>query len=947
MKRPGQNSVVFAAPLAPVNRWRIRIPESGVNVNVQPMLAATEVPETNASAAETVVLAFVGAAPQVRIQWTPKAGGAQGLEALVSVLSEQQFVVAEGVARTNIRLDYTISRAELRELAIQVPADQKVVSVVDANVREWRVTEEGDTQRVSIQLFEPAREQQSVELELEKFVSETATELTAPTVRAVDVGRQRGVIVVRVADGLRGEAIDTQGLSQLDASDVPQGLREHPHQFAFRYASVPYQLSLGIQKIKPRIHVDQLVEVYLEPQKLTLDLFARYAIERAGVFELQLELPGGYELLNVEGQEHDNIRAADVDSHTVEQAADGRHLLKVNLASKAAGLTGLHVQLQRRLDNPHLVSPTGIAARLDLDLPRVVSSEIERTLGRVVIHAPESLRLVVDQPLGLRTITFQEAFQSLPSIRNERFPGLRPVQAFAFGEEQVAAELVAQRRQPQVTVRQLLVTRIDPGVVKYAATFFFDIRYSGVNQLRIDLPQQVAARVRNETKTLRETTITPPPADVAADYVAWQFSGETELLGSVECQLTWEVPVEELAIGSSVDFEVPRLIPHGVDRADGQIVLVKAETIDVQPEGSPHGLDPIDPQHDLMKRTAIADAAAAMEFHDEWQLTLRATRYELEEIKHTSIERGLLRMVLTRSDRVSVQALYRMRSSRQRLQIQLPQGVAGEGISFDTDPLRINGRRIPLERGDSDTTYFVPLVGMTPDTPFILELRYTTSADGSRLDYPTFPDEPAVQKVDLVAYLPESQTYLGMRGPWNDEMAARRKLLFGSTTAQLSASSSSEVAARLAQLVQGIEAPIDSSDFPVAGRPLLFSTLRPPPPATGALRLTTVSTQLLRLLTFGLIALPGLLLLRRPPFDRWMAALGLVTLLVLSGVFLPTLASAIFTDIAFLLAVALVGMLWMTLFFARTLPHWWADRKQRLATPAPPLASQQGGASHA
>ena len=42
-KSPGQNSVSFEAPQVPVNRWRIRVPQAGVKVNVHPMIAATEV----------------------------------------------------------------------------------------------------------------------------------------------------------------------------------------------------------------------------------------------------------------------------------------------------------------------------------------------------------------------------------------------------------------------------------------------------------------------------------------------------------------------------------------------------------------------------------------------------------------------------------------------------------------------------------------------------------------------------------------------------------------------------------------------------------------------------------------------------------------------------------------------------------------------------------------
>ena len=126
-KAPGQNSVSFQAPQAPVNRWRIRIPQAGVKVNIHPMIAATEVeppaparappaaapkppaqekpappaegtdtpaekpkPEAKPAPkptakpapkptppAETIIMAFVGVAPEVRVDWTPKAEAPQ------------------------------------------------------------------------------------------------------------------------------------------------------------------------------------------------------------------------------------------------------------------------------------------------------------------------------------------------------------------------------------------------------------------------------------------------------------------------------------------------------------------------------------------------------------------------------------------------------------------------------------------------------------------------------------------------------------------------------------------------------------------------------------------------------------------------------------------------------------------------------------------------------
>jgi hypothetical protein len=70
-RSPGQNSVSFQTPQAPVSRWKVTIPQSGVKVNLQPLIAATEVPAAaktpeeqpqEKKADETVVLAFVGAA---------------------------------------------------------------------------------------------------------------------------------------------------------------------------------------------------------------------------------------------------------------------------------------------------------------------------------------------------------------------------------------------------------------------------------------------------------------------------------------------------------------------------------------------------------------------------------------------------------------------------------------------------------------------------------------------------------------------------------------------------------------------------------------------------------------------------------------------------------------------------------------------------------------------
>ena len=109
----------------------------------------------------------------------------------------------------------------------------------------------------------------------------------------------------------------------------------------------------------------------------------------------------------------------------------------------------------------------------------------------------------------------------------------------------------------------------------------------------------------------------------------------------------------------------------------------------------------------------------AFEFVDAWTLTIKATRYELEESKLTSVDRGRVRTVVLEQGELSIQALYRIRSARQRLAIRLP-----EGVEFDSQPLKIDGQPVTPERGDAGTIY-APLVDQDPDSDFLLELRYT------------------------------------------------------------------------------------------------------------------------------------------------------------------------------------------------------------------------------
>ena len=108
-KTGGQSAVAFQSPQAPVNRWTIRTGQKDIDVKIEPMIASSKKNDEDEDADGDEILAFVGAAPEVKIAWTPKAEGASGLAALISADTQTQFRIDPDVARTSATVTLNIA----------------------------------------------------------------------------------------------------------------------------------------------------------------------------------------------------------------------------------------------------------------------------------------------------------------------------------------------------------------------------------------------------------------------------------------------------------------------------------------------------------------------------------------------------------------------------------------------------------------------------------------------------------------------------------------------------------------------------------------------------------------------------------------------------------------------------------------------------------------------
>ncbi len=898
-RTPGLNQLNIQAPRASVNRWKIRVPESGVKIQVAPMIAASEespvkaddVPE--APQDETVLNAFFGVTPTVVITWTPKAEGASGLQALTTVQAQQMVTIAEGVQRTRGVLNYQISRAELTELKLRVPANQKVTGVFDDNVRQWNVEDKGISQEINVLLHEPAIGSQSMTVELERFDIGLGMEadmqsavVPIPAIEALNVARQQGIVLVQIGQGLQAEVGARTGLLQIDASEVAGD----NWQFAYRYAALPFALDLKVEKVAPEISTNELAVVQISPQRIRAETTVVYEIKRAGVFQLGLLIPEGYRIRNIVGIQVGDAQPVQVDGHQQDEDDPTKYL--VNLERKALGKVGLLIDIEKSINgDKNLTEPTGESSEYVVNVPRVDAETVERVDGNIVVYAPLSLRVVSKDVVGARAVPILDAFKTVPLVVGIQSQ-MQTKHSYEYSAEDFRGTFEITRRQPEVNVDQLLHVDVQSGSVSYTAEFNYQVLYSGVKLLRVDVPTSLKDVINNTNNRIQESELDPQPEDVADGYTAWQLKSSQDLIGNVVISFAWKRDIDSLNVGSNVVEDLPYLAPREVERASGQIVISKAENLDVVPVQAVAQLRSIDPDHDLFNGRTFANANLAFEFHQDWALPVRITRYDLELIRPTAIERSVYRARLDQNNTLTVQAVLLAKSVNQRIEVRFP-----EGADLSSQPLKINGVESSLEyEGDEGSRkYYVALPNTNSNLPVVVEVNYRVKENAGSVNVLQFDaEETAVHDCYAFVQVPEDWRLTGYDGDWDDYLPGSwmDKLV----TRIWGAVSGEEVPTpNDAQIIQNMMSEAGVSlviEDPLLRTSLVFSSLDP----ENALNISTIEESKLNLIVFVLIGFVAVVGAASPLRRQVLILVGFLTLSLLVGIVKPLLSAEMFTS---------------------------------------------------
>jgi hypothetical protein len=711
---PDGRGLELDCPPAGVTTLDLTVPAVDQTIDLSPQGVVTG---AEGEAGTTRVKAILGATKKISARWRPRVGAAPAMDVLTAVRNTLDVRIADGLVHTHATLTYDVLRGQLDQVRIGVPLDHRILDVTAAGLKSWKAAQEEKAQVVTVDLLGGESKSIVVEVHTERPAPEMAF---APAgvddsgayhgVHAFGEVREKGVLIISQGPDLSLAAQQQSGLARIDASEISAELRR-PESLAYNYYTPRFRLLITTRPIEPRLLVEHRAQFLFRDDELQSTARMRYAIERAGIFELRYKIPAGL-----------RIDRVDCEAMKEFQVPEGGDQLVVSLREKTQG--PIDITVTGRLD----LDP----ARKDaLPLPLLEPQHVARENGAVTVYAPPSLEVITDE----KAVRGAQPART-DAVPGEAIPNTRLVSAWTFLRQPVIP-VRTERKPTRLTASAATRINIRQELTEVVTLLNYEVTFAGLDTFRFAVPEAVADSVQVETGEAGPPIRQKSRADEATDgWVTWTVVLQREMTGSVPLRVRYDLKPEETDKKKTMTISPLRVVDSpgkGAGAAAvvpaalaGEVIVEKDNALSVTAKAD--DFEPIDvreltlfpPVGYLAYRYFKQPQALATAF----ALELTATRNEIQPVVETVVSKALIEAVVTEDKSVTYRCRYRLRTSeRQRLTLELP----GDAEILDT---LVAGKRVDLEKGDAATTsgrdeFKVNVARVTAvDEPFVLAIVF-------------------------------------------------------------------------------------------------------------------------------------------------------------------------------------------------------------------------------
>ena len=718
---PDGRRIEFRCPTVGVTTVDVVVPKPNQTIDIRPRLISLPV---EAAEQQTRIRASLGSTGQINIQWNPQTSAKPQMELLASVTNLLHVAIDEGLVHTDAQLDYQVLRGELSQLRIAVPLGHRIldVSSPNAKVKGWKAVADDQRQVVQLELLTAVTGRVTVDVHTERAADKQesfeaagiAENGTVHGVHALDVVREAGQLVVTHGPGL-GLTVERQvGLSRINATDVPKGLRR-PDALYYRFYSPSFQINLTAKPVEPRVIVRQMNRLIFAEDQLQLRADVVYDIQRAGVFELALKVPEG---VVIDEASSPVVRAFDT--------ADGT--LRLTLNQKHQGQIAVRIL-------GHLPLQDGDQDALKMPLLEPLAAFREE--GTLQVYAPAGIEVVTnrDELVGIQP---QPSVSDVLSLQQARL-----VSSWTYNRRPVNLVVQTTRKPTRLTARAGTLITVEPELIRVATQLHFQVEHAGIDTFQFAVPEALADAIQIELLSNIGADIKQKSRSEEAEdgLITWTILMQQDVLGTQSFRVTFDVKPnpETDTEGSQAAIAVPRVLGsqlgNGVTVAlsqlVGEVAIAKDRALSVTATPTGDDIERVDVRELKMAyaQSSSADHQSSVSLAYQYykqpvQLQIVSRKFDIENVVETVVSRALVEIVIGRESMANYRCRYRLVSSeRQRLRVDLPEGV-------EIMESRLDQNQVPLEKGDLKVdsgwaAFFVNVArNKTADQPFFLTLQF-------------------------------------------------------------------------------------------------------------------------------------------------------------------------------------------------------------------------------
>jgi len=665
---PEGRSLALKTPQVGITTFELTVPKSDQAIQVTPKrVVQTEAAEGD----QTRVTANVGSTNQITAKWTPQASAKPQMDLLTSVTNDLAVRIDEGLIHRTAKMTFKVLRGEMDELSFVVPANDRLLDVISAGnqIRKWNTEKEAGRQVVTVQLLAPTESGVSLEIRTEQTLPDGELEIGGIAddgqvngIHAVGVVRESGQLSV-----VSSKELSVNILRQNQVTRTAQSANG----FAWRFYGSKMDVAVKAEPIVPRVLLYQTAQyAFTDENELKLTASLTYTVERAGIFEVVLNVPDGLTI--------DNVRGPGVSDFNVTN-----NVLKVTFDAKKMGAFQLIVTARKDF------APALQAAQ---PFPFLAADGVERHTGGVLVLAPPAIEIT----------TVEDSIQNLfpqEASRRTQVGDARLVSAWSYTRGPVAMSASLSRKPPRLTATVDTDVAVKPNVMTVNTRVGLNVQNAGIDMFRIAVPAGFdEVRITSASAIKQQTK-----ADAAEDgFVTWTVVMQKKVRGAAALNVSYDVatvadeenaaadervvipdvtvqPVRVLAAGSDADIEPVQVT--------GEVAITKDESLSVNANADGTDIETID----VRELTRIkSDASLAFRyFQQDGELTVSAIKYAIKPVVETVVSRAAVEVVLGRDATATYLCRYLIRSSeRQRLRVDLPRN--SELLDQSVDASRIS-----------------------------------------------------------------------------------------------------------------------------------------------------------------------------------------------------------------------------------------------------------------